>query len=287
MKNKVFKIVSLLALPLMTLTGCYEEVVDEEQYQKEVYIVGAIDMVQTVEIKYSEEIQDTYIPVAVGGTRPTDRDITVTMTEQDEAIDYYNEKYIAESKTKYQKLESSLYSIPSPTVVLPTGATYARFPVQVKTAELDCDLLYALTFKIASVSEYAINKSDSVLILSFKLTNDYSGSYQMDATKTEQVAGAKGTTLNMVRELTAINQNTVRIFNQTAEEEANRANSCFTIKVNSDNSLTIEKWANSTISQGGGTYDPETKVYEFWYDYTENGKVFKVEGTLTYIPAVV
>lgn len=287
MKNRIFIILGIWVLPLIILTACYEEVVDTEQYQKEVYIVGAIDMVQTVKVKYSNEIQETYVPIAVGGTLFTDRDITVTMTEHDEAIDFYNEKYIAESKTKYQKLDPSLYSIPSQTVVLPAGATYTRFPVNVKTADLDCDLLYAMTFKIASVSEYTINKSDSVLILSFKLTNDYSGSYQLDATKTEQVAGAKGTALNMVRELTAINENTVRLFNQTAEEEANRGTSCFTIKVNPDNSLTIEKWANSTISQGGGTYDPESKMYKLWYDYTENGKIFRVEGKLTYIPVVV
>lgn len=287
MKNRNFRIAGVLTLLLTTITSCYEEVVDQEQYKKEVYIVGAIDRVQHVNIEYSDEMQETYIPIAVGGTLFTEKDIMVTMTEQDEAIDYYNDKFIAESKTKYQKLDMSLYTIPSPTVLLPAGATYTRFPVKVKTADLNCDLLYALTFKIASVSEYALNKSDSVLILSFKLVNSYSGSYQMDAMKTEQIIGAKGTALNMVRELTAVNERMVRIYNQTAEEEANRANSCFTIKVNPDNTLTIEKWENSTILEGGGTYDPATKVYILWYSYKDGNKTYKVEGKMTYIPKVV
>lgn len=287
MKNRFLEIAAVLTLLLTTITSCYEEVVDQEQYKKEVYIVGAIDKVQQVEVKYSDEMQETYIPIAIGGTLSNAKEIVVTMTDQDEAIDYYNDKFIAESKTKYKKLDPSFYVIPSPTVVLPAGTTYTRFPVEVKTADLNCDLLYAITFKIASVSEYTINRSDSVLILSFKFVNDYSGSYQMDAMKTEQVAGAKGTALNVVRELTAVNEKMVRLYNQTAEEEVNRANSCFTIKVNPDNTLTIDKWENSTIFDGGGTFDPETKVYTLWYSYKDGSRTYKVEGKMTYIPKVV
>ncbi|MGQ1947534.1 BT_3044 domain-containing protein [Geofilum sp. OHC36d9] len=289
MRNR-FIILLCIALSLLTV-GCVEDPLDSEQYKKLVYLVGAVDELQTKDIYYtSEEEQDTYIAVAVGGSLPTTSDVTVSLAEWDEAIEKYNKKYIASGKPKYHKLLPEFYSVPNMDCIISAGETYARIPIKIRAHELDPDSLYMLSFKIESSSN-EISDPDQVLLFSFQMKNRFSGTYKLSIKKTEWFnGGVVGTPslITSIRQLKAIDENTIRYFNLADSEDLSKiAESCLKISVNSiDNTLTIEGWDQLVISQGGGKYDPIKQTFDIWYVYSFDGKDYKVEGTLTNIEMI-
>ena len=52
------------------------------------------------------------------------------------------------------------------------------------------------------------------------------------------------------------------------------------ITINSDNSLSCATWDKFVIYEGGGRYYPDIKLYDFWYEYDNNGTRWRAEGFL-------
>ena len=102
-----------------------------------------------------------------------DRNVEVVLTHNDATIEWYNNKYMLDAPLKYQKLGDQFCSFPSMSTTIKAGDVYSRLPFTVETSGLDCDKLYALTFKIESVSDYVKQPKDTVLIMNLNLTNDF------------------------------------------------------------------------------------------------------------------
>ena len=84
------------------------------------------------------------------------------------------------------------------------------------------------------------------------------------------------------RNLTAINENTVRFYHlATNEFKANLEDYGVTLSVAADNSISVASWANMEINDAGGTYDPETGTIDFWYNYMAGDKEYQFAGVLT------
>lgn len=271
---------------LLSLIGCVENPLKDEQYVKKVFIVGAADEVQTKEIYYtSDEEQETYISVGVGGSLLIDSDVQFALAEADEFIDEYNERYISGENPRYHKINEGLYSVPSMSGTIKAGETYARVPIKIKAHELECDSLYMLSFKLASAS-CEISKPDTILLFTFNMVNRYSGNYQLQAITQELQDGQPVGDPSMVasvRTLKAIDEYEVRFFNlATIEENRNIASSCIRMKINpEDNTLSMSGWDKLEVLSSEGVYDPETKGFTFKYVYRDtDGKTYSVDGTL-------
>ena len=182
------KILYPILLLLVVLSSCdYESPLDKEQYKKTLYLIGASSNLVTKELAYSSEVQEGFITVGVSGSLLIDGNVDVTLESHNSVIDWYNKKFkFLATDIKYQGLAASAFEVPSYTTTLKAGETYARVPFKVKTEGLECDSLYAITFKIASSSAgYEINQKDSALIVSFNLVNKYSGNYIFKALRHE------------------------------------------------------------------------------------------------------
>jgi hypothetical protein len=279
--------------------------IEEEQYFKQLYIVGShhTQIVTKFDIQYSAAPQSAYISVAVGGSLSVDRDVSVTLAHDDGAIEWYNSKYMWNQPARYQALDASRYSIPSMTATIKAGNTYARLPFTVNTGGLHCDSLYALAFEIASASDYTIAPVDTMLILNFNLLNSYSGSYQLSAVKytLEDTAAAPATgewketlpiALNAPRALTAASEHTVRFFNEAKAEtregyESNEAyfaaidSACVTFTLLEGNLFAVGAWkplALNIADAGRCTY--ASGAFTFWYDYIDKQARYRIRGTL-------
>ena len=294
------KKLKLIIFPLISLTAilgaCKKESdpLDHEQYIKQVYIVGSnksnnegLSIVKLPYSKTGDQEQLTSLSVATGGSRNIDRDITVSLAEAGtEPITRYNFLYLFRNEDiRYQKLNSSFYSLPNKTVGIKSGEIYGTTSLRVKTATLHPDSLYAVTVKISSVSDpdyISIRKTDSVLIVGLSLTNDYSDAYQAQGKyyKLVNALPADTVTLSLTRTLKAIDYSTVRFYHLSTEENViNAAANGVKIKVNDDNSLTITPWGNLVITAGSGTYNPVTKTFILSYNYTVSGVVYQFKGT--------
>lgn len=270
---------------MFLFVSCVEYPIDNEQYKKQVYLVGAIDELQTKEIQFTgQEDEETYISAATGGSSRIEQDVQVTIVEDDEAIGRYNKKYITGNKPRYHKLLPTQYRVPTMGCVIKAGDIYARIPLVIRSKELHCDSLYMLSFKISSAS-CEISKPDTTLLVTFKMKNEYSGSYKTMMNKVELKNGipvGKPALINSIRTLKAIDENTVRMFNLAdLEENKNIAVSCLTLSVNpKDNMVEIKSWDKLKILEGSGTYDSVKKMYSVNYQYKSGDQIFQVTGTI-------
>jgi hypothetical protein len=280
----------------MIITGCskLEDPLETEQYQKMVYLVGANkstnEGLQVVDIPYgasASETADTYISVGTGGSLHISKDILVDVAEAGaETITRYNALYLYKpTDIKYQPLNASFYSIPNHNVTVPGGATYGKMPFSIKTFNLHCDSLYALTFRIASVSDpnyISIRNTDSVLMFSCRMYNNYSGTYQETGRYYKNTTGTTDTAaLALSRTLKAVNYNTVRFFHLANNETMANLPACgVTATVNADNTLVVSSWGTGlTITGGGGNYDAAAKKFTIWYNYLSGTTPYQFKGT--------
>ncbi|SDL55449.1 protein of unknown function [Pedobacter sp. ok626] len=295
MKNIKFTSSMLVAL-ITVMTSCSKEEnpLDNEQYIKQVFIVGANQSnnegLSTVKLPYgktADEEQVAYVAVGTGGSKSIDRNITVTLAEAGiEMVTRYNYLYRFGTDIRYQMLAPTLYAIPQKNVQVNSGDTYGTLPVYVKTAGLHCDSLYAVTVKIASVSEpnyISIRKIDTVLMLSFALSNAYSGSYQAQGKSYKFNAGLTDTTsVGLIRTMKATDYRTVRFYHLTTPESVvNAVESGVKVRIEDNNTLTVTPWGSLAITAGGGTYNPATRVFDLWYNYTVAGVTLQFKGKFT------
>lgn len=302
MKNiQVYLIFLLVASSVFT--AC--EVVDplaSEQYRKEVYIVGSYDNVFSVDLPYGNN-ENTYISVAVSGSQRIDRDVKVSFKQNDEIIDWYNNRFMLDMPVKYQRLKTELIEIPSWSTTIKSGDIYARLPFSVNSTELHCDSLYAISFEIESVSDYLKSEEDAQLILTLNLVNDYSGAFQLEATKNTLVENENGEwseiglplPVSIQRTLTAVSESTVRFFHDKERETYNEytnsydpggdyfraiENFCIVFdKIGDTNKFSVEPWGSMSILDGEATFGE--RGFTFWYDYMQGNNRQRMKGTFT------
>jgi hypothetical protein len=70
------------------------------------------------------------------------------------------------------------------------------------------------------------------------------------------------------------------MYHYNLETEDYRPTHTFKITVNEDNSLSYSTWDQFIIHEGGGVYHPDVELYDFWYEYDNNGIRWRAEGFL-------
>lgn len=278
---KIYKYLAAMGIGAMILIAAacdVENPIETEQYKKVVYLVGAFNKMQQKDIAYGGE-QEFYVSVAVGGSLKTDHDVTVKIGEAHQVnIDNYNWKHVTEGDVKYLPLPPTRYSIPSKTATIKAGEQYARIPIKIQTDGIDSDMRYLIPLTIVELSDFEVNRDDTVLLVNPVMVNEYSGSgmfigtsYNVTYEGNEEVIGNAASMTNTPRTLQAIDKNTVRIFHKAEMEKlSNVDNYALLLKMNpADNTVSIEACKNLKILRGGGSYHPANRTYSIWYNYKE------------------
>lgn len=281
---KTIKYILCLAV-VLTAVGCNDDLpINEEQYKKVVYLTRAIDEVKNEYVNYAYNRDTIYISVSVSGTAHTDRDIRVTFREDDDAIARYNKRNLSSTDIQNMHLPSSAYEYPQEDIVIKAGENTAIYPVYIYPENIHCDSLFMIPVSIASVSAYEIRTEiDTVLLAKINTINNYSGKYHIRGTITNLQTEYKQS-YDMPRNLVATNKNTVRIYHEAPETKNYLQSSTLTISVNDDKSLVFAPWNSFNITGGGGSYLPEMKLFELWYEYISDGVTYRVEGYLYEVP---
>lgn len=178
------------------------------------------------------------------------------------------------------------------TTTIEAGQVYGRLPFSIKSSGLHCDSLYALTFKIESVSTFTKHPKDTVLIMNLNFVNAFSGNYQLTATK--YTIDGNGdevmpTSMNMTRVVKAVDKDRVRFINEAISEPATTLsreayfeainNNSVVFARQSDGTFNVSSWKNLPVSNGSVTFEDDT--FTFCYDYESGGKRYRLRGTMT------
>ena len=254
---------------------------DKDLYPQKVYIVGARDQVIDSDINLGNVPDTISISVAVSCSRPLNHDVTVTLGEEPTEIQVYNHRNLSSEAVQYQKPDASVYSFPLDQLTVKAGDVYNTYPIRINPSTLHCDSLYMLPLRLKSISDYVLSDNYTTVLVRFNLMNKYSGLYYVRGLLKNTTDPNDSLVYLMARNLVATdNGSTVRMFHYNNETKDYRPTHTFKITVNSDNSLSYATWDKFVIYDGGGTYHPDVKVYDFWYEYDNNGTRWRAEGVL-------
>lgn len=276
----------LCFMAVFVIAGCSEFPINEEQYDRIIYLSRAnIDLVKDEYVNYAQEKDTLYVSVSISGSHYPDKDIQITLQEEEGAIDKYNKENLSASAILNRHLPQSAYEYPQTNVTIKAGQATGLYPIYIYPEKLHCDSLYMLPFSIESVSSYEKRtKIDTVLLVRIKLLNEYSGDYYMNGTM-KNLNTKSGAPYLIHRTLTATNGNTVRLFHDANENLDNLQSKTMTLTVNEqDHTVTMASWNKFELKEGGGTYLPDLQLYDIWYEYTQDGVDYRVEGFLYKIP---
>lgn len=277
------KKISLFIILVIIGTSCEKEQIpmNMELFPKKVYIVGTRDQLIHRDIDLGN-VEDTInLSIAVSGSLPLSKDITVTLEENPEEIALYNQRNVSGESIQFQKLSESIYNYPLEKVTIKAGQEYSIYPIHIQTASLQCDSLYMLPIRLNSISEYELSDNDTTVLVRLHLRNEYSGLYYVDGMLKNTVNTSDSVKYKMTRNLVATdNGSTVRMFHYNNETKDYLPTHTFKITVNENNNLSYSTWDQFVIYDGGGTYHPDIELYDFWYEYDNNGTKWRAEGVL-------
>lgn len=281
--KKISYIVVLGMSFMALLSSCVGDPLEGEQYFKQVYLVGANDKLQKKEVAYKDgDRSELFVSVAVSGSAKTEEDVQVSLELAHQVnIDNYNRKNVVGDATPYEALPTNIYELSTWNCTIKAGEQYVRVPISVESAQIDCDKRYVIPLKVKEASVKLA--ADTVLLVSLKMINNFSGTYMvsgkyMPYDDQGNLMENAPSTIKTERTFTATAPNTIRLYHQVlGETKNNLATSALTFTVNPDNTVKVETWQDFSITDGGGTYNPTTKTFTVWYDYTENGKKYKME----------
>lgn len=279
MKNIILCFLSLA----MLFASCEKESapMNEELFPKNVYIVGARDQIIDRDIDFSNLPDTINLSVAVSGSQPLDKDVTVTLSENPDEIALYNERNVSGEAVQYQKLDSAVYSYPLDQLTIKAGQVYNTFPIYINPSTLHCDSLYMIPIRLNSISDYELSENDTTALIRLHLKNDYSGLYYVDGMLKNTTNMNDSTIYKMARNLVATdNASTVRMYHFNLETKDYRPTHTFKITINSDNSLSYSTWEEFIIYDGGGVYHPDIELYDFWYEFDRDGVRWRSEGVM-------
>lgn len=265
------------------LAGCEEDnsPMSKELYPQKVYIVGTRDQIIDRDIDLGKSTDTIYVSVAVSGSLPLSKDVTVTLAENPDEVALYNERNVSGEDVQYQKPDDTIYSYPLDHVTIKAGQVYNTYPIYINPATLQCDSLYMIPLRLSSISHYELSDNDTTVLVRLNLINKHSGLYYVDGVLKNTTNPNDSLIYKMARNLVATdNGSTVRMYHYNNETDDYRPSHTFKITINSDNSLSYATWDQFVIYDGGGTYYPDIKLYDFWYEYDNSGTRWRAEGVL-------
>lgn len=212
----------------------------DEMFEKKVIINqnGFLDY----ELDYtSSETSDTIISVAVSGTSKLKKDVIVNMQIDKDTLDNYNwERFRNQEILYYDLLPENCYEFNGKNVVIKSGTEYTDIPITFHLEKIDKNKQFVLPISIANSSDYKIGESKySTVLMRIKLTNQYSGTYNLSATLKE--SGSDETLeVRMNRELSVMDDNTCYLYaGNIAENRIDRELYKINITVKADSSITF------------------------------------------------
>lgn len=288
---KINKLILASVVLSLFLPSCNEiDPLRSEQYKKQIYIVGAYAQVFTQKVYCNDNAPvETFISLAASGSQGLDEDVTANLVIDLSKIDYYNKKYIGawSSDPFYAATPSEIYTVPSLKATLKAGGeVFEKIPVMINTKKVPVDSTYAIPFRLESVSAYEMTKDD-YLLLKIDLQNQYSNYYAMVGSK-NVVGSTDIARTGKVKLLQALSEHVLRMyFLDMAETKANIQTQCMTLTIDAKtNEVTVAPYNAEqciyTITSSGGSYDPEKKCFNIWYQYTLAGKTdeYRIEEEL-------
>lgn len=298
---KFKNIIIVIAIILTAISCNQDEVFEKEQYKNVFALISSgSDNVYTKFFDLRKETDTGYISFSVGGTNPTDKDLTINLVEDFSLIDKYNQANFDMNVDKYyQALSKDRYEIESMQCIIPAGEIGAQVPFKINSRGLSPDSSYFIAVRVDSYSDFEVNPNKDYLLYRVRIKNYWATSdgtgYTMTARRRE-VGTTTEISLPGNKPVHPIAENKVRVLagNETYKSDKEVFNkSAIVLEVDENNQVTITPYRDIEVTQiDGDPLYPNTfkieddgfKVYKTFllsYNYkASNGKTYQMKEEL-------
>lgn len=268
----------LLGFAIAGFTACEtNEIFNDEQYKKVIYLLSNDDLTFPIEHSLNEEETTGYVTIYIAGSNAIEKDVTITLEHDDELLKEYNLLSFDLEKDKYAKeLDKSKYTIDSYTVTMKAGSKtpYVLFPIKIRANGLSPDSAYMIPLKIKEFSGYEINPLKSRVLYQTYIKNDFAEQLTrrylfMSGTKKD--SNDKETKIAGNKIMLPLTKRKVRVC--AAIEYADRP----TLEQINQKSIVLEVGEKEVTGESGRVYLPVT-VTSYKSEYIEVEQVPKVEN---------
>jgi hypothetical protein len=282
------------------LTACNRDEVFEKEQYKNVFAIISENTDNVLSRFHDLEKPESigYISASMGGTNPTDKAVTIQLTEDPSLIEDFNiASYDVDISKYYPQLPTNKYDVETTTLVIPAGEIGGKIPVRIRPEGLSPDSSYFLAFRVVSFDAYEANPEKSYVLYRVRIKNrwangDGATNYTMRGRLT---LGTSEIEVPGTKPMAPISKNEVRVMAGNELYESNIVTlrrGAIMIEINDDYTVKIKPYANLVVTQldndplypnvffveddGYKTY----KTFLLHYRYTYGGTVKEMKEEL-------
>jgi hypothetical protein len=258
-----------------------DELFEREQYKHVISLLGEEDNGFNIFVEEHNlaalPASQGYVSVICGGSLPTDRDVKVTVTEDEELLSTYNIANTAVStvdendtliidaitgdttlrdtiKRPYaQRLPYGNYDIASYNITIPAGERVGLLDIKVRPTGLSPDSVYLLPLSVKRFSTYEVNPKKTTLLYRVYMKNFYATN-KSDVYYNARLTSPGSPTILDYKLVRPIGGNSVRVMAGTGLTSSLDMGGML-LTVDENNKVRIQPWKNLDITQIDG--DPE------------------------------
>jgi hypothetical protein len=289
-------LIPLLTLASVMICSCdRDELFEREQY-KNVFALLSDDGFNIFAEEHNLELSESpgFVSAVCGGSLPTEKDIDMTIVDDENLLLQYNRSNFDVDESKYARwLPRDKYNIADYNITIPAGERTGLMSVKVYPSGLSPDSVYFIPLRVDRFTAYELNPQKSNVLYRVFLKNYYA----TNKTATYYSFRGKRNDVNVMgsKQVFPVSGNSVRVMagDITFESNTNVINGgAILLTVDGDNKVRIEPWRDLNVTQVDDDpdypntffiYDDGYKTYKTFllrYDYEYGGNSYSMQEEL-------
>jgi hypothetical protein len=296
MKYLKIKVLIITLAGVMVCSCDRDELFEREQYKK-VFALLSDDEFNIFAEEHDlalDESQGFVSAVCGGGSLPTEKDINITIVEDEDLLLQYNMSNYDVNVSEYAHLLSKdKYSIANYSITIPAGERNGLMSIKIRANGLSPDSAYFIPLRVDRFTAYEVNPDKSNVLYRVFMKNYYA----VNKSETIYTCRGKRNGINVVgnKRVFPVRGNSVRIMagELTFEPTVNVINEgSILLTVDENNNVRIDPWKNIEVTQVNDdpeypnifyTHDDGYNTYKIFllrYDYVYGGTTYSMQEEL-------
>lgn len=267
---KYKNIIMMIALFAIVFNACNrDEIFEREMYKARIALKGnTTGGFNIFEQEHDFDKADAngwtqgFISANVGGALPTTERIVLTIKEDMDLLNQYNEINFSTDDYRFARfLSPDRYQVGKREIEIPAGERNGIMPISFKLEGLSPDSMYTIPFKVENASAYELNLDKSNVLYRIHFKNFWSTTksiteyshrgYQLQISRLDEVPAPTRTPTYLNKRVYPVSRNEIRLFCGkkafSADDDQQQVIPQWSmlIRINNDGTLTIEPWEKS------------------------------------------
>ena len=178
---KYKNIIIVFTLFATLLTGCKRDEIFEREHYKQVIALKSEGTFKVFNQDFdlaaidANGFIDGFISATIGGSLPTDKPVKLTIVEDADLFDEYNQFNFAQQTYAYAKyVPDNRKIINDYSINIPASERTGMMKIRIRPTGLSPDTVFMIPFRVSGVSEYEMNLEKSTVLFRVHLKNQWS-----------------------------------------------------------------------------------------------------------------